>query len=419
MRYVQAASAVVPLKERILNAAAHAPSPTRTQGRRLGAWLAALSLAIGIAIFEIMGGVAHSDARPLVFTVRLADGWALTSIVLSWLVFRATAPRVSSPGLLVAAAIASPIALCAWASFFHGDYANPALPEDWPCFVATVLGGAAPLASFLILRRGIEPAYPGRLGAAAGAACGAWAGLFDLLACPSTDAVHIALGHAAPIVLLAIVGFALGTRVLGLRRLCVPTSWAPGGDVVPIRARQSATLRERGLDGAFHDGARRLDFGLEPADDLATSIHQEFVEVPSDVAAELRVGLGAREVRKERIDTRPLYFHLGEHVELHAVARRAKRLDLLVGPRLLRAELIGRKTEDDKAPRPELLVQLFEPFVLPGEAALRRDVHDEKSLALVIGEPLGFAIDRIGGKFVNATVHGFVSLRFLASPCRF
>jgi hypothetical protein len=231
-------NAVSPLKERILNAAALAPSPTRTQGRRLGAWLAALSLAIGFAIFEIMGGLAHSAARPLVFTVRLADGWALTSIVLTWLVFRASAPQVSSRGLLVVAAIGSPIALCAWASFFHGDYAEPALPDDWPCFVATVLGAATPLASFLWMRRGIEPAYPGALGGAAGGACGAWAGLFDFLRCPSADAAHIALGHAAPIVLMAMIGFGLGTRVLGLKRVCLPRSWAPCAEVVPVRVRR-------------------------------------------------------------------------------------------------------------------------------------------------------------------------------------
>jgi|SRR5580658_1735731 hypothetical protein len=231
-------NAVIPLKQRILNAAAHAPSPTRTQGRRLGAWLAALSLAIGLAIFEIMGGVAHSAARPLVFTVRLADGWALTSIVLTWLVLRASAPQVSSRGLLVAVAIGGPIALCAWASFFHGDYAEPALPKDWPCFVATVLGAAAPLASFLYVRRGIEPEYPGALGGAAGAACAAWAALFDFLRCPSTDAAHIALGHAAPIVLMTIVGFGLGTRVLGLRRLCLPRISTQCADGVPIRARR-------------------------------------------------------------------------------------------------------------------------------------------------------------------------------------
>lgn len=229
---------VIPLKERILNAVAQAPSPTRTEGRRLGAWVAALSIAIGIAIFELMGGVEHSAARPLVFTVRLADGWALTSVLLTSLVLRASAPGVSSRGLLVVATILSPIALCAWARFFHGEYADPALPEDWPCFVATVLGAAAPLASFLYVRRGTEPEHPGTLGGAAAAACGAWAGLFDFLRCPSTDGAHIALGHAGPIVLVAIVGFWLGTRVLGIKRVLAPAIWAPCANRVPIRARR-------------------------------------------------------------------------------------------------------------------------------------------------------------------------------------
>src|SRR5579872_7099189 len=65
------------LKERILAAAADTPSPTRAQGQRLTALLTVVSIVVAMAIFWLMGGLAHAGERPLVFTVRLADGWAL------------------------------------------------------------------------------------------------------------------------------------------------------------------------------------------------------------------------------------------------------------------------------------------------------------------------------------------------------
>jgi hypothetical protein len=210
-------NAAIPLKERILAATAAAPSPTRADGRRRTLWLVGLSTVIAMVVFELAGGIGHARARPLLFTVRLADGWALAASWLTWMVTRQSAPRVHSHRLLSAASAVCPLALCAWAHYFHGLYEPPPPCSDWPCFALTLLTTATPLACFLAIRRGVEPDHPARLGAAAGAMCGAWAGVLALLWCPSTGTSHIAIGHALPIALSTGVGMLLGRRTLRVR----------------------------------------------------------------------------------------------------------------------------------------------------------------------------------------------------------
>jgi hypothetical protein len=210
-------NATLPLKERILAAAAATSSPTRREGRRLTAWLVGLSAAIGLVIFELAGGIGHARHRPLLLTVRLADGWGLAAAWLTWVVARQSAPRVQSKWLLSGASIAGPVLLCAWAYGFHGLYEQPPACDDWPCFALTLLFTAAPLACFLGIKRGIEPDYPATLGAAAGTMCGAWAGVLALLWCPSTDLLHIAIGHALPIALSTAVGLVVGRHALRAR----------------------------------------------------------------------------------------------------------------------------------------------------------------------------------------------------------
>jgi hypothetical protein len=207
-------NAAVPLKERILAAAAVTPSPTRSEGRRLTAWLVGLSAVIAVIIFELAGGIGHARARPLLLTVRLADGWALAASWLTWMVARQSSPRVQSHRLLSAASVICPWVLCAWAHYFHGLYDHPLPCEDWPCFALTLLAAVTPLTCFLGTRRGVEPDHPASLGAAAGTMCGAWAGVLALLWCPSTGASHIAIGHALPIALTTAAGLVLGRRAL-------------------------------------------------------------------------------------------------------------------------------------------------------------------------------------------------------------
>jgi hypothetical protein len=212
-------NAAIPLKERVLAAAAATPSLTRRQGRRRSVWLAGISVTLGVAIFELVGGIAHSRARPLAVTVRLADGWALASAALTWLLGHTSAMRASVPRLLFAVTLACPVVLFAWMGHFHGTYVEAPAYADWPCFVCTLVIAALPLASFLRQRSGLEPQHPDVLGGAAGAACGAWAGVLVLIWCPLTNPWHALAGHVAPIALMTMIGSVLGASTFGIRRL--------------------------------------------------------------------------------------------------------------------------------------------------------------------------------------------------------
>src|SRR5205807_9594581 len=79
----------------------------------------------------------------------------------------------------------------------------------------------------------------------------------------------------------------------------------------------------------------------------------------------------------------PFDAHLREHREFHPELRGAERLDLLVRPGLLCAEVVRRKPEDRESLVLELLVQLLETIVLRRVSALRRDIHDQEDFAFV------------------------------------
>jgi hypothetical protein len=209
-------NAAVPLRERVLAAAAATPSLTRPQGRRLAAFLAVLSIAFALALFELAGGLAHARDRPLLASVRLADGWALAAAGLTWLVLRRGSTFLDSPPLLRAATWASPVVLLTWMPRFPG--AESTLGSAGACFGLTLAMAAIPLASFLALRRGAEPSWPGTVGAAAGAMAGAWAQVLVLLFCPVTSILHAVLGHVLPLVMLAGIGGIAGGRVLSTSR---------------------------------------------------------------------------------------------------------------------------------------------------------------------------------------------------------
>ncbi len=207
----------VSLKQRVLAAAAATPSPTRHQDRRLRVALPALSLLAGVGLLELAGGMAHSVARPRGVTVRLADGWALASALLTWLTLRRKdGMQLAFPRLLSFATLACPAALFAWTARFHGTFPEPPPTPDWACLAFTLAGAATPLGSFLRLHRGIELERPELLGAAAGAAAGAWSSVLALLWCPTASPWHVLLGHVAPIAILTCVGSVLGASMLGL-----------------------------------------------------------------------------------------------------------------------------------------------------------------------------------------------------------
>ncbi len=206
------------LRARVLAAAAATPSTTRPRGRAAGGALLAASVAVGVSVFEGVGGFAHGAGRPLRITIALAGGWMVVSAVLAWLVLgRGGSTLARSPVLVGLAAVATPFILFAWMHAFNGAYAEPYDAVGYRCLRYTLFISVLPLATFLGLRRAVEPRHPAVLGAGAGAACAAWAGALIDLWCPLTNTMHVLVGHVAPLVAATIVGAAVGRFTLGVR----------------------------------------------------------------------------------------------------------------------------------------------------------------------------------------------------------
>jgi negative regulator of sigma F NrsF-like protein len=211
----EAASA---LRARVLAAAAGAPSATRSRGRAAAAAFLAASIAIGVSVFEGIGGFAHGAGRPLPITCALAGGWMAVSASLAWLVVgRGGATLARSPVMVGAAAVLTPFVLFAWMRLFNGVYIEPYSAVGYRCLGYTLLISALPLAAFLGLRRAVEPRHPAILGAGAGAASAAWAGALIDLWCPLTNTMHVLVGHVAPLLGAMLVGALVGQFTLGVR----------------------------------------------------------------------------------------------------------------------------------------------------------------------------------------------------------
>jgi hypothetical protein len=205
-------------RDRVLAAVRATPAITRPRARRIAIVCVVVSIALALGVFESIGGIDHAKGRPLGVTIAIAGGWAVISAALTWLVVRRGGSTLARrPPLLLAAAIAAPFAMFAWMHVFAGSYEQPFSRIGWRCLGYTLVMAATPLASFLALRRGVEPRRPSALGAAAGAMCAAWAGVLVDLWCPLTNAAHVLVGHIAPLVAAIAVGAVLGRWALGVR----------------------------------------------------------------------------------------------------------------------------------------------------------------------------------------------------------
>src|SRR5438045_4189871 len=135
----------------------------------------------------------------------------------------------------------------------------------------------------------------------------------------------------------------------------------------------------------------RLDIRRVTLDDLAIAVDQELGEVPLDRLGAEQTRLRFLEVLIKRRGIGPIHVDLGEQWEGDAVVDLAELRDLVLRPRLLRAELIAGKAEYFEPARVHLFVQRLEPLVLRREAAFAVDVHDQQHLVLVAVELLWLA----------------------------
>lgn len=151
---------------------------------------------------------------------------------------------------------------------------------------------------------------------------------------------------------------------------------------------------------------QRVVAGVEAGHDLPPPVHQELVEVPGDGPGEPGVGLRAGQEGVERVDVVSGHRDLGQEREGDAVVQGAELGDLGVRARLLAAEVVGRKAEDDQAAVAVLLPQRLQPLVLRSEAAARGGVDQQQDLATVALQPDLAAVDAGEGEIEHALGRG-------------
>ncbi len=208
------------LRARILTEARSAPSPTADE-RRSGVLVAAAFAVLATVLLGYWLGVAQRRA-PSVLVV-LAVGGALSAFGATWVAAARGKSMLGRPlPALIAVAVAAPLGLLAWAIMVACVDRGVVMTggttaQHMTCLVLTVLLALAPFVALAYARRGSDPVHPRSLGAALGAAAGAWGGAMIDVHCGLTTIEHLALGHALPIVLMTLLGALVGGRVLGVR----------------------------------------------------------------------------------------------------------------------------------------------------------------------------------------------------------
>ncbi len=206
------------LREKVLADAAAHRARTRSQGRRRAVLVYTIAALGGLPLFFAWGGVDHSSARPLSMTLDIAAGGLILAIACASVACSRGKSLVGRSSLaLVAIAILTPIATYAWLVSWHDRYGEPAERVGYRCLAMTIASGAPLLIAALWVRKRTVVVHPVVSGAALGAAAGAFGSVTVDLWCPLTTSLHVLVGHALPIVVLAVFGAALGRSALAMR----------------------------------------------------------------------------------------------------------------------------------------------------------------------------------------------------------
>lgn len=206
------------LREKVLADAAAHKARTRAEGRRRAALVYAVGALAALPLFFAWGGIDHSAGRPLSMTIGIAVGSLLIAVAcasVAW--WRGSSLVGRSSTALVLVALLAPIATYVWLVSFHGRYDEPSARVGYRCLALTLATGAPLLGAALYVRKHTVAVHPIASGAALGAAAGAAGSITADLWCPLTSSAHVLLGHAFPILVLALLGATLGRGVLALR----------------------------------------------------------------------------------------------------------------------------------------------------------------------------------------------------------
>jgi hypothetical protein len=210
------------IKARILAQARATPSATR-RASHVSAWLVLpSSVIVAAALFFAFDGVHHGEGRPSWFYAASSLGWTAVAALSVWGAFLRGSSALGRPRLwLTAIAIGTPAFL--FAMMFGFAVVHPEVTLLHPerlglkCLGLTVASAMFPLVGLSLVRRGSDPVHPVATGAALGSACGASAGVMVEMWCPVAAPRHVAIGHILPIVVMAILGALLGSRVIAMR----------------------------------------------------------------------------------------------------------------------------------------------------------------------------------------------------------
>ncbi len=206
------------LRDKVLADAAAHKARTRAEGRRRAALVYAIAALAALPLFFAWGGIDHASDRPLPMTIGIAAGSLLIAVACASVAWWRGSSLVGRSGTaLVLVAVLAPIATYVWLVSFHGRYEEPFIRAGYRCLALTLATGAPLLGAALYVRKHTVAVHPVASGAALGAAAGAAGAIMADLWCPLTNSPHVLLGHAFPIVILALFGAMLGRGVLALR----------------------------------------------------------------------------------------------------------------------------------------------------------------------------------------------------------
>jgi len=158
---------------------------------------------------------------------------------------------------------------------------------------------------------------------------------------------------------------------------------------------------------------KRVLLGTEALHALAVAVHEELLEIPSDALPPIdqhphlgHLPLRLLEEAVERGLRVAVDVDLREQLELCQFGL-GKRLDLVVGTRLLLAELVAGEGEDLEAFRLIPLVQFFQLFVVDfSDGSFGRHVHYQDDLAAVVAERHVLALDVFYREVVEGARNG-------------
>jgi hypothetical protein len=220
-------AAVMPpddLKARVLASVRCTPAPTRDRTRRQTTIVVVGAAVIAACLYMTFGGADHGQGRPPNVFVASMSVWIVAALVSVWAAVGKGRASMGRPGpwlffvaagtplLILLAMLALSVAVPVGDETRLASLQRPGAR----CFAMTIAAALLPLVALLVVRRGSDAVHPAAHGAAIGAAFGAYAGVMVCLWCPDVSPIHIMLGHVAPLVLLSLVGAAVGGRVLAL-----------------------------------------------------------------------------------------------------------------------------------------------------------------------------------------------------------